>query len=588
MIEDGTAAEEQVTSQNRHAAYRLAVRIVRGGGGWVGISLIASLVLAAAQTALPAVLGQTVDAVLRGGGFVWWLFGCGLLIGVLLICDVLDDLAGEMAIARSTAWLRRTVLDHILALGTRTMRRFDPGDLTARLVGNAADAGRVGTITISAITALIPAFGGIVALALIDPWLCLTFLIGTPVLLAVVRSCVRDASALADRYLQVQGGIAGRLVDALVGARTIAAARTTEWERERVLAPLPELHRHGMGMWRVQTRIAAQEALLVPLLQVAVLAVAGWELARGRISPGQMLAASQYVMLAAGLGSAVMSVPQLARARAAAGRNAAVLAEPPMQYGTESLPGGRGRLEFRSVTVRAGGASVLHGVDLVVPEGALVAIVGRSGSGKSVLTALAGRLLDPDEGDVLLDGVALPQLDRRELRRAVCYGFERPVLIGETLADVIAFGQHTPDPQQVIAAARAARADTFLRRMPAGYHTPLAKTPMSGGEIQRLGLARAFAHAGRLLVLDDVAASLDTVTEYHIRQVLTGALADRTRLIVAHRVSTAAHADLVVWLDDGRVRSVAPHRQLWREPGYRAVFDAAFSPLNGVPVGAPT
>jgi ATP-binding cassette, subfamily B, bacterial len=111
---------------------------------------------------------------------------------------------------------------------------------------------------------------------------------------------------------------------------------------------------------------------------------------------------------------------------------------------------------------------------------------------------------------------------------------------------------------------------------------------MSGGEIQRLGLARAFAHAGRLLVLDDVAASLDTVTEYHIRQVLTGALADRTRLIVAHRVSTAAHADLVVWLDDGRVRSVAPHRQLWREPGYRAVFDAAFSPLNGVPVGAPT
>jgi ATP-binding cassette, subfamily B, bacterial RamA/AmfB len=586
MINGKSLADEPVPSADRRAADRLLVRVIRRGGGWVGVLLSTSLVLAAAETALPAVLGRAVDAALNGSDFTLWLLGCGLLIGVLLICDVVDDLAAGMTTARSTAWLRRTVLDHILALGTRTTRRFDADDLTARLVGNAADAGRVGTVAIWAITTVIPPLGGIVALALIDPWLCLTFLVGAPVLLAVVRSCMRDASALADRYLHVQGSIASRLVDALAGARTIAAAHTTEHERQRVLAPLPDLHRHGMGMWWVQTRIAAQEALLVPLLQVAVLGVAGWELARGRISPGQMLAASQYVMLAAGLGSAVMSVSQLAHARAAAGRNAEILAEPAAQYGTESLPTGRGRVEFRGVTVGAGKAAVLDAVDLVVPEGALVAVVGRSGSGKSVLAALAGRLLDPDEGEVLLDGVALPRLDRRELRRAVSYGFERPVLIGETLADVIAFGQHTPEPHELTAAARAARADTFIRRMPAGYLTPLGKTPMSGGEVQRLGLARAFAHAGRVLVLDDVAASLDTVTEHHIQQVLTGALADRTRLIIAHRVSTAAHADLVIWLDNGKVRSVAPHHQLWNEPCYRAVFDLAFALPNGVAGGA--
>jgi ATP-binding cassette subfamily B protein len=587
LINDGTAVNEQGPSRDRQVANRLLVRIVRGGGSWVGVLLTASLALVAAQTALPAVLGGAVDAALNGNDFAFWLLGCGLLIGVLLICDVLDDLAAGMSTAQSTAWLRRTVLDHILALGTRTTRRFDAGDLTARLVGNAADAGRVGTLAIWAITGLIPALGGIVALALIDPWLCLTFLVGAPVLLGVVRSCVRDASALADRYLHVQGGIAGRLVDALAGARTIAAAGTTEWERKRVLAPLPELHRHGMGMWRVQTRIAAQEALLVPLLEVAVLAVAGWELARGRISPGQMLATSQYVVLATGLGSAVMSVSRLAQVRAAAGRNAAILAEPAMPYGAESLPVGRGRVEFRCVTVRAGDTAVLDGVDLVVPQGALVAVVGRSGSGKSVLTALAGRLLDPDEGEVLLDGVALPRLHRRALRRAVCCAFEQPALIGETLADVIAFGHYTPDPHALTTAARAASADTFIQRMPAGYQTRLSEVPMSGGEVQRLGLARAFAHAGRMLVLDDVAASLDTVTEHHVQQVLTGALADRTRLIVAHRVSTAAHADLVVWLDDGRVRSVAPHHQLWTEPSYRAVFDPAFSLPDGVSEGAP-
>jgi ATP-binding cassette subfamily B protein len=97
---------------------------------------------------------------------------------------------------------------------------------------------------------------------------------------------------------------------------------------------------------------------------------------------------------------------------------------------------------------------------------------------------------------------------------------------------------------------------------------------MSGGEVQRIGLARTFAHARRVLVLDDVAASLDTVTEHHISAVLTGALADRTRIVIAHRASTAARADAVIWLEDGAVRAYAAHEQLWLLPGYRALFEA--------------
>ena len=543
--------------------------------------LVASLTLAAAETVFPAVLARAVDAVLGGHEPAPWLVGCGLLVGLLIVCDALDDLASGASTARATAWLRRSVLDHVLALGPRSGRRFGVGDLTTRMVGNAADAGRVGTVLVWAFTALVPALGGIVALALIDPWLCLTFLVGAPVLLVLVRSNVRDASELADRYLRVQGSIATRLVDALAGARTIAAARTTARERRRILAPLPELHGAGMGMWRVQTRIAAQEALLIPLLKVAVLAAAGFELARGRISPGEVLAAILYVGLAAEVGSAVTSVSQFAQARAAAGRAADVLAQPAAEYGTEHLPEGPGRVEFRAVTVRNRGLPVLRDLDLVVPGGALVAVVGRSGSGKSLLAALVGRLLDPDEGEVLLDGVPLPQLDRRDLRRAVGYGFERPALIGDTLADVIALGERIPAQPELAAAAEAACADDFIRRMPQGYQTKLADARMSGGEVQRIGLARAFAHAGRVLVLDDVAASLDTVTEHHIRQVLTGALADRTRLVVAHRASTAAHADLVIWLADGRVRCVAPHHELWSEPTYREVFN------QGLPSGGP-
>jgi ATP-binding cassette, subfamily B, bacterial len=558
----------------------LILRTIQCGGGWICLLLVASLTLAGAETVFPAVLGRAVDAVLSGHDFMPWLVGAALLVGLLLLSDALDDLAAGTNTARTTAWLRRSVLDHVLALGTRSGRRFGVGELTTRVVGNAADVGRVGTVLVRAVSAVVPALGGIVALALIDPWLCLTFLVGAPVLLVMVRSNIRDASELARRYLRVQGGIATRLVDALAGARTIAAAQTMALERERVLAPLPELHGAGMGMWRVQTRLAAQRALLVPLLQVAVLAVAGFELWQGRISPGEVLAAAQYVGLAAGITSVVTWVSRFVRARAAAGRTAEVLAEPAAEYGTVRCPEGRGRVEFRAVTVRDRGVPVLHDLDLVVPGGALVAVVGRSGSGKSLLAALVGRLLDPDEGEVLLDGTPLPELARCDLRRAVGYGFERPVLIGDTVADVIALGGRLPSWPELAAAAQAARADDFIRRMPQGYRTKLADARMSGGEVQRIGLARAFAHAGRVLVLDDVAASLDTVTEYHIRQVLTGALADRTRVVVAHRASTAAHADLVVWLVDGRVRCVAPHHELWSESAYREVFGQGFLPAD--------
>jgi ATP-binding cassette subfamily B protein len=319
------------------------------------------------------------------------------------------------------------------------------------------------------------------------------------------------------------------------------------------------------------------------LLAITVLAVAGAELARGRITPGEMLAAGQYALLGTALTSAVTSVSRLVQAHAAAGRAAEVLGEAPVAYGDADLPEGRGRLEFRGVGVGIGGRQVLDGVDLAVPAGALVALVGRTGAGKTLLARLAGRLVDPDEGEVLLDGVALPLLTWGALRGAVTYAFERPALIGQTIEDVIAFGPRRPPLEEVAAAARAAQADAFVRRMPEGYRTPLARAPMSGGESQRIGLARAFAHAGRVLVLDDVAASLDTVTEHEITGVLTGELADRTRLVIAHRASTAARADVVVWLERGRVRAVAPHRVLWGEATYRALFESGAGSTGTVP-----
>lgn len=558
----------------RGGADRLLVSVARHGGLWVGVVALTSLVIAAAELALPTVIGHAVDAILAERSAATWVAAAGALVFALVTADAVDDLAAGTAIARSTARLRHDVLDHVLEIGSRPIRDLPPGEVTARLVGNTADTAKVAPDVVRSITGLIPAIGGIVALALIDPWLCVTFVTGLPVFMLVLRTFARDASQIATSYLTVQGTIARRLVDALAGARTIAAAGTAEREAQRVLAPVPELHRQGISMWRAQMRLMAQDTVLIGLLEIAVLAVAGWLLSRGRISPGELIAASQYVLLAGGIAGALSGLTRLVQSRAAARRVLDILDERPVRYGTARAPAGPGRIELRGVTVRAGDRTVLAGVDLVVPGGTLVAVAGRSGAGKSLLAALAGRLVDPDEGEVLLDGVALPSLSRSELRREIGYGFERPVLLGDTLGDAIACGTQTASREEVVAAARAARADDFIRLMPQGYDTPVAQAPMSGGEVQRVGLARTFAHARRVVVLDDVAASLDTVTEHHIAAVLTGALRDHTRIVVAHRASTAARADAVIWLDGGRVRAYAAHDELWRDPQYRALFEA--------------
>ncbi len=532
---------------------------------------LTTLVLAGLQVVLPAVLGRALDAVVGHASRTWLIWAAALLV-VLALGAALSEVANGAATARSTAWLRAGLLRQILGLGTRQSLRFPAGELASRLSANADDAGGLAPQVVEFCAGLLIAVGALAALALIDLRLCLTFLAGIPLLLWALRSFAGRASGIARRYLDVQGSIAARLVDALGGARTIAAAGTVDQEVQRVLAPLPELHELGMGTWREQTRIMAQEAFLLPLLQVAVLAVAGVQLTHGRITVGEMFAAAQYVALASGVISGVAVVSRVTRARGAARRALDVLDKPAVRYGTESLPPGGGQIDFLDVSVAIEGRPVIDGLDFCIPAGSLVALVGPSGSGKSTLAALAARLIDPDRGEVLLDGVALSRLSKPDLRRAVSYGFERPALIGRTLTDVIAFGEDEPLRDAVIRAAAAAQADLFIRRLPGGYSTSLVDAPMSGGEVQRVGLARTFAHAGRVVVLDDVAASLDVATEQSVTRALTEQLADRTRLIVAHRASTAARADSVIWLERGRVRAMGPHRELWKDPEYRSLF----------------
>ena len=527
----------------------------RKAAGWLPVIGVSALLGTLGALTLPVVLGRAVDSIVRGGSLAWFWLAAGLVVLGIAV-DLVDAYAGAACVAGTTAWLRDRLVRHVLSAGPR--HGFETGDLVSRVSGNAAEAGNAGPAVVTVWTAVLPPVGSLVLLAYLDVWLAVAFLGGVALVAVVLRLFTLRTAAVVTAYLSVQGRLAARFAESLTGVRTIAAAGTAGREERRVLELLPPLHSEGMRTWRVLSSSAAQGAVVGPLVLVAVLGTGGWGLAAGRLTTGELFAAGQYAMLGAGLGGLTGVFNRLARARAGAGRVGEVLASVPVPYGTSSLPPGPGRLEFVDVSVDA----LLTGVSFVVPGGSVAAVVGRSGAGKSVLAGVAARLRDPSAGQVLLDGVALTSLSHDSLRDAVGCAFERPCLVGASVGDAIGPGGE--------AAARAVSAHEFVTRLPLSYATPLADAPMSGGELQRLGLARAWP-ATRLLVLDDATSSVDMVTELRISAALddTG---DRTRLVVTHRLSTAARADLVIWLESGRVRAVGAHADLWQDPDYREVF----------------
>jgi ATP-binding cassette subfamily B protein len=546
----------------------------RTGAGRLVLLGLGGLLDIVSTLALPVALGRTVDAMVGGGPYGNRI---ALIIGLILIGlsgDLVGAYASTMYVAGATARLRSRLVRHVLGVGPSGLRTFDTGDLVTRVSGNAVDAVQSGPAIVSVVTATALPVGSLVLLTTIDPWLAAALLAGTALVALVLRAFTRRTAEAAALYQAVQARLAARFAESLTGSRTVAAAGTVDQEERRVLEPLVELRRHGDQMWRVVSRSTAQAAVAGPLILVAVLAVGGFALAAGRISAGDLVAASRYATLGVGLGGLTGALGRVARSRAGRRRIDEVLTLPEIRYGRRDLPDPAGpgspigKVELRGVAVSDAGTTLLDGIDLTLPEGAAVAVVGRSGAGKSVLAAVVARLRDPSAGCVLLDGVPLKALSHHALRHAVGAAFERPVLFGHTVGQAIGPGLGA---EPVRAAARAAEAHDFIAKLPHGYDTALAETPMSGGEAQRLALARAWP-ATRVLVLDDATSSLDMITEMRIARALETGRDCRTRLIVTHRAATAARADVVVWLDGGRVRALGPHHLLWTDADYRAAF----------------
>ena len=567
-------ALDRAETEDAAAGRRLLADCARRAPLWSALLVVCVVGKSVAALLLPAVVAAGIDAAVSGSGMAWPVLGTALVLVALTITDAGTELANAYYVADVTAGLRDRLVRHALALGVPGRRRFAAGDVLSRLTADAAKPASFLTVLVTIAVAALTLAGSVVALAVIDWTLALTLVVGIPVAVLVVRLFVARAGAPFLRYQQLQAEVVTRLLDALRGVRTIRAGGIREAETARVLRPVPELNATGREVWRAQAQVGWQLLLLIPMLQIAVLCVGGFGLSAGRITAGELVASAGYVLLAVNSFEAVDSIVKLLTAQVGATRLATVLSVAAPSTPTAPRRVGAGRVELRGVTVRSEDEVVLDHLDLTIPAGCSVAAVGRSGAGKSVLAAVIGRLVRPDGGSVTIDGVPLEDFPEAGLRESVAYAFERPALLGGTIHDTVAYARPTASRAQVRRAAMAAQADHFIRRLPDGYDTAVRDARFSGGEVQRLGLARVMLADARIVLLDDATSSLDAATELEVSHALRRLLARRTSLLVAHRAGTAARADLVAWLDGGRVRALAPHAELWSDPAYREVFGA--------------
>ena len=396
---------------------------------------------------------------------------------------------------------------------------------------------------------------------------------------------------------QTQQRIAELTADAeenISGVRVVKAFAREPRQLQRFQGSVGRVFGQAMVATRLEAKFNPMIGFLPQLGLAAVLLIGGNAVIHANLTLGQFTAFYLYLnMLIAPMRTLGVILNLAQRATASGARLFQVLDRPPRLTappGAPPLPPGNGHVQLQGVTLRYedsdefGAAysatsapngdspahtarAVLSEIDLDVPAGRTIALVGATGSGKTSLVSLISRLYDVSAGRVLLDGADVREVDLRSLRQAVAVVSDDPFLFSETVAENIAYARvgGPPVPREAIEqAARRAQAHEFIERLPDGYDTRVGERglTLSGGQRQRMAIARALLADPRVLILDDATSSVDASTERQIKLALDEAMAGRTTFIVAHRLSTIALADEIVVLDHGRITAHGNHEEL--------------------------
>ncbi|MFY7067806.1 ABC transporter ATP-binding protein [Nocardiopsis changdeensis] len=408
----------------------------------------------------------------------------------------------------------------------------------------------------------------------------LTLVTLVPVVLAVALVPLMMTPARLreqEEFDAAQGRIADAAVEFVRGISVVKVFGGQERAHRGFLRAVDDFTASFSRMVRNLSVVAAgmQLVLSPPFVLLAVLVGGTVLVTAGGMAPADL---PPFLLLGPGLAAPVAALghgfDDLQAARRAVGRIREVLAVPPLPEPAHPVAPRGHRVELRGVGFGYGdGREVLRGIDLVLEPGTVTAVVGPSGSGKSTLVRLLPRFFDPTSGSVLLGGADLREIDGRELYRKVSFVFQDTRLLRASVADNIALAVPRADRGAVERAARAAEVHERVTALPHGYETVLGEEAgLSGGEAQRIAIARALLADTPVLVLDEATAFADPLTERAVRRALTARGGERTVLVIAHRLETIADADTVVMLRDGEVVERGAPAELLARGGEFAAF----------------
>lgn len=477
--------------------------------------------------------------------------------------------------ARMVLSLRRTLYERLLFLPLQKLSDMKTGGIISRLSGDVDTTS--GLLQLALISPVLSLFRLLIALGILFAlnWrLALTAMAIIPGVMLISLIVARRVRPIYRAIRDDKSEVDGRVAETFGGIRVVRAFRRETWEERDYgvghhTALRKELfaHRRELVLW-------GGWGLLIALVDLVIVWYGGYLEIKGSASVGDIMAFQWYTFLLLNpIWQIVNSFSELQRSLAAMDRVFEVLALPadkPDVLDAIDAPGVVREIRFAGVNFEyRSGEPVVINFDLVVPGGSIVALVGRSGAGKTTVTDLVARFHDPSAGQILVNGVDIRGYRLQSYRELLGLVQQEVFLFDGTVRDNIGYGRRNASDAEIMDAARRAHAHEFIAALPDGYDSFIGErgVKLSGGQRQRLAIARAILAAPQILIMDEATSNLDTESEQYIQEAMEELLKGRTSFLIAHRLSTIAHADIIVVMETGRIVEHGKHDELMRAGG---------------------
>ncbi len=503
----------------------------------------------------------------------------GYMIGMVLtaLCMMLGGVGGSYFGAKASvnfaADIRNDVYKKVQAFSFANIDRFSTGSLVTRLTNDVTQLQNfVNMVLRMALRAPGMMIGALVMSIALEPRLSMIFLVSIPVLLVAIFIITKMGFPRFTRMQTKIDGLNSTVQENITNVRVVKSFAREDHEEQKFAKANRDLKKTGMGAMKVMIFLQPVMSLCMYATIIAAVWFGSKLVMNAGMEVGNLSAFITYVtQILMSLLMVTMLFMFSSRAMASAKRITEVLDEP-LDLNDDNavhreLAVQKGRVEFKNVGFRYYKTSedaVLSDINLTVEPGETVGIIGSTGCGKTTLVSLIPRLYDCDEGEVLVDGVNVKDYSLYHLREGIGMVLQKNVLFSGSISDNLRWGDASADDGQIADAARKAQADMFVKSFPDGYETMLDQggTNVSGGQKQRLCIARALLKHPKILILDDSTSAVDTATEAKIREAFATELADATKIIIAQRISSVKDADKIVVMDDGKITGVGSHAEL--------------------------